>query len=179
MPKSISGRLCGCLLLFTLIASTAFAQNARDRVQFGKSLRIEAGEEASEVTCILCSIYLRGAAAGDVTAIGGSVYLDSGAAAGGDVVALGGDVRAQSGVAIGGDVTAIGGAVRRQPGTQIGGETTALEGRAWIFLIFGLPFVLLGVFVALVVWLVRYLVRPTPAPVTQIPSGWDQRRTGT
>ena len=47
MPKSISGRLCGCLLLFTLIASTSFAQKARDRVQFGKSLRIEAGEEAS------------------------------------------------------------------------------------------------------------------------------------
>jgi hypothetical protein len=179
MPKSLSGRLFGCLLMLTLAATTAFAQHARERVQFGRTLRIEAGEQSAEVTCIMCSIYLRGPVAGDVTAIGGSVYLETGSAAGGDVVALGGDIRAQSGVAIGGDVTAIGGTVRHQPDTQIGGETTALEGRTWIFLIFGLPFVFLGLFVALVVWLVRYLLRPTPVPVAQIPSGWDQRRTGT
>ena len=153
------------ITLLTLILSTQTAwSQSRDLVQFGRAIRVEAGKPVGDVTCIMCSIYLRGPVSGDVTAIGGSINLEAGVPVAGDVTAVGGDIRAQSGVAIEGDAVAIGGAVRRQSDTQIGGDVTALEGKGWLLLVFVVPFVMLGLLVALIVWGARYLFRsPTPA----------------
>ena len=61
------------------------------------------------MTCVGCSIYIRGQASGDVTAIAGSVFAESGASIAGDVTAMGGDARVESGAQVAGDLTAIGG----------------------------------------------------------------------
>lgn len=166
MLKIPSGRVVVSMFLLMLPATMAFAQN-RSIVQFGRTIRVEAGQPVGDVTCIMCSVYLHAPASGDVTAIGGSINLDTGVAVNGDVTALLGDIRTQSGVAIGGDATAIGGTIRRQPDTQIGGDATAMEGKGWFLLILVVPFVILGVMVALIVWLARYLFR---SPNTAVPA---------
>lgn len=160
MSKWTASTVVGLVTLL-LSSGTVFAQGP-DRVSFGRSIKIDSGTSAGDVTCILCSVYMRGQAAGDVTAIGGSVVLDSGASVGGDATAIGGDIRTQDGTSIGGDATAVGGAVRPRPTSHIGGETTSVEGKGWLLLIFVAPLVIFGMFVALVVWLVHWLRRPPP-----------------
>ena len=157
MLKLKLGRMIAASAILILTTTLASAQN-HSLVQFGRTIRVEAGQPVSDVTCILCSIYLRGPATGDITAIGGVPVA-------GDVTAIGGDIRAQSGVAISGDATAIAGAIRRQADTQIGGESTALEGKGWLFLIFVVPFIFLGAMLALIVWVARYLFRSPNTPV--------------
>ena len=164
MLKLKLGRMIAASVILVLTTTIASAQN-HSLVQFGRTIRVDAGQPVSDVTCILCSIYLRGPATGDITAIGGSINIEAGVPVAGDVTAIGGDIRAQSGVAIGGDATAIAGAIRRQPDTQIGGDSTALEGKGWLFLIFVVPFIFLGAVLALIVWLARYLFRSQNAPV--------------
>jgi hypothetical protein len=169
------GRLLPSLLILILTTTFASAQN-RSLVQFGRTIRVEAGQPVGEVTCIMCSVYLRAPVMGDVTTIGGSINLDTGVSVGGDVTALAGDIRTQSGVSIGGDATAIGGAIRRQSDTQIGGDATSMEGKGWLLLIFVVPLIILGLIVALIAWLVRYLLRsPTGPP--QMGSSFEQRST--
>jgi hypothetical protein len=165
--------------LFVLIFSTTLvsAQN-RSLVQFGRTIRVESGQPVADVTCIMCSVFLRGPATGDITALGGSITIESGVPASGDVTAIGGDIRIQAGAAIAGDVTAIGGAIRRASDSQIGGDVTSMEGKGWLLLIFVVPFLIFGLFVALVVWLVRYLFRsPTTAPGPMGPT-MNQHSTG-
>jgi hypothetical protein len=43
----------------------------------------------------------------------------------------------------------------------VGGDVTTFGGGAtlWLFIVFGLPFLLLGAFLALIVWLVRHFTR--------------------
>jgi hypothetical protein len=159
MPRKYSCVALAALAFCLFNSASASAQN-REIVHFGRAVHVPAGQAVSEVTCILCSIYLASPAAGDVTAIGGSISLESGASVGGDVTAIAGNIRAESGVSVGGDATAIGGSIKTQPGTQIGGERTSMEGKGWLLLIFVLPFIVLGAIIAGVVWLIRYLLRP-------------------
>jgi flagellar biogenesis protein FliO len=43
----------------------------------------------------------------------------------------------------------------------VGGDVTTFGGGAslWLFMVFGLPFLLLGAFIVLIVWLVRRFTR--------------------
>lgn len=158
MPRKYCCVALAVLAVCLLDSAVASAAN-REIVQIGRTVRVPAGQAVSEVTCIMCSIYLASPADGDVTSIGGSITLETGASVGGDVTAIAGSIRADSGVNVGGDATAIGGSIRTQPGTQIGGERTSMEGKGWVLLIFVLPFIVLGAFTAGVVWLIRYLLR--------------------
>jgi hypothetical protein len=155
------GRAASTLLACCLLGSSFAVAEAREIVQIGKTIHVRAGQSVSELTCILCSIYLASAADGDVTAVGGSITLENGASVGGDVTAIGGNIRAESGVSVGGDVTAVAGSLKTQPGTQIGGEQTAMEGKGWLLLIFVLPLIVLGAIIAGAVWLIRSLTRPS------------------
>jgi hypothetical protein len=150
------------LSLVSALAASAVAQGAHDRTQFGHDITIGADESASEATCFGCSVRIRGRVDGDVTTFGGSIVLERDGSIGGDTTTFGGNVRLDGGAKVKA-VTVFGGRVHRDPGAEVEGDITNFAGGAalWLFLIFGLPFVLLGAVIALIVWLVRRFTRPS------------------
>src|ERR1700689_1750861 len=160
-------RLSAWLLFVVAFTAISFADRsqdrAQDRTQVGHNISVGPGEEISDATCFGCSIRVRGHVSGDVTALGGSIIVEDGGQVSGDATAIGGGIRLDSGVTVHGDLTAIGGRLRRDPAASVGGEVSNLAGPGWIALIVLaalLPFVLFGLFVALIVWLIRRLLRP-------------------
>lgn len=154
------------LALFLLyVTASAFAENSRDRTQFGHDITVAPGEEVSQVTCFGCSVRVRGAVAGDVTTFGGGVVVEDQGQIGGDLTSFGGSLRLEKEANIGGDVTVFGGRIRRDDSAKIGGDVSTFTGTFWLLLIFGLPFVILGAFIALIVWIIRMAMhRGTPVP---------------
>lgn len=150
------------LLLLGTAMPSAFAKDTREYTQFGHDIRVAQGEKAAELTCFGCSIYVSGEVAGDVTAFSGNVVIQTGGSVAGDLTVFVGDVRLSEGSNIGGDLTTFGGSLHRQPGATVGGNTTTFQGRAWIWLMFGLPVLFLTGIVGLVVWLIQ---RRRPEPV--------------
>jgi cytoskeletal protein CcmA (bactofilin family) len=98
---------------------------------------------------------------GDVTAFGGSIIVEDQGKINGDATAFGGDIRLDKQVSVAGDVAVFGGHLRRDPAATIGGDATNFAGAGWMLLIFLLPIVVLGAFIAFVVWLIRRIMRPS------------------
>ncbi len=155
------GLTLACLLGFTAFATPALAAGSHERTQFGRDIVIESNEQVSEATCFGCSIRVRGHVATDATAFGGSVILEEGGQVATDATVFGGSVRLAPNTKVGGDVTVFGGRVDRDPAAAIGGDVAVFSGALWIFLIFGLPFVVLGGLIALIIWVVRRLTQPS------------------
>lgn len=126
-------------------------------------IRVEPGDKVGDVSCLNCSVYIRGQVTGDVFALHGNVVVESGGSVAGDVSTLIGDVRIESSSNIGGDISAIGGAVRRQPQATVGGDVSAMEGTGTMLLIFFLPLAMLAAMVAFIIWLVQRNRRPATA----------------
>ena len=160
-------RLTLFLILSALALSIpAFADDSRDRTQFGHDIVVSSTDKATDVTCFGCSIYIRGQVASDVTAFGGSVVIEENGQVVGDTTVFGGDLRLDNGAEVRG-VTVFGGKVHRDPGATVSGDVTTFAGGAalWLFVVFGLPFVFLGALIALIIWLVRRYSRPSmPMP---------------
>jgi len=156
--------VCGALILTLALSISAFAEKDRDRTQFGHNITVEPDEEVNEVTCFGCSVRVQGHVAGDVTTFGGTVILENKAEVGGDTTTFAGDIRLARETKVGGDVTVFGGKVRRDPQAAIGGDVTNLSGPGWILLVFVLPLVVMGAFLALIAWLILRLVRRQAAP---------------
>jgi hypothetical protein len=162
-------RWIDCFLLVLALGVPAFADGSHDRTQFGHDVTIGAGETVAEVTCFSCSVRVRGHVDGDVTTFAGSVAVERDGVIGGDTTTFGGDVRLDEGANVK-DLTVFGGRIRRDSGASVGGDVTTFGGGAglWLFIVFGLPFLVLGGFFALIVWLVRRFSRravPVPARV--------------
>ncbi|HSY90967.1 MAG TPA: polymer-forming cytoskeletal protein [Candidatus Binatus sp.] len=159
-------RLLPVCLLFCLALSTgASAREARDRTQVGGNIIVGPGEEVGDATCFGCSIRIRGHVSSDATAFGGSIIVEDQGRVDGDVTAFAGGVRIGNQGSVKGDVTVFGGRIQRDPAATVGGDVTTMGGPGWIVLILGAPLFFFGLFVALVVWIVRRLLRPT-VPVT-------------
>jgi hypothetical protein len=158
MPHRIPRLLLACLLCCVALPSIAFADN--DRTQVGNNINIGPGEEVGEATCFGCSVHVRGRVAGDVTTFGGSIVIEGDGQVGGDVTAFAGGIRLDHDVKVDGDVTVFGGRIHRDPLSSIGGDVTTMSGAGWIFLIFVMPLIVFGLFVWLVVWVIRRLLRP-------------------
>jgi len=147
------------------LSITAFADGSQDRTQFGHDITVGPGEEVSEVPCFGCSVRIRGRVAGDVTTFGGGVAVEDQGQVGGDLTSFGGNLRLEKEANIGGDVTIFGGRIHRDDSAKIGGDVSIFSGTFWLLLIFGLPFVILGAFIALIVWIIRMVMRPaSPVP---------------
>jgi hypothetical protein len=154
-----------CTLAIFLTPSTLLAAQANpDRFQINHDIRIKPDDKVGDVTCLNCSIYVRGQVSGDVTTINGNVVAEQGAAIGGDVTAVSGSVRLENGTQVGGDLVAIGGTVHRDRQATVAGGVTSMGGGGWIFVIFLLPFAFLGGIVALIIWLIRRSREPAPVP---------------
>jgi hypothetical protein len=147
------------VVLVVALSSAAFAD--RDRTQVGHTINIGPDEEVGDATCFGCSIRVRGHVSGDVTAFGGSVVVEEQGQIGGDATIFGGDIRIDKAAKIARDVTVFGGRIRRDPAAAVGGDVTTMGGPGWIFLIFLIPLIFLGLFIALIVWIIRRLLRPS------------------
>lgn len=152
-----------------MMPSAMLAAANPDRVQFGHDIRIEGNDRVADVTCIGCSVHVRGHVSGDVTAIAGSISAEQGASIAGDVTTVGGSARIENGAQVGGDVTTIGGSLRRDPQATIAGDVTTLGGGGWVFGIFLLPFLFVGGIIALIIWLIQRSRRPAPVPTYTLP----------
>jgi hypothetical protein len=145
--------------LLVLLSAAAFADG--DRTQVGHNIRIGPDEQVNGATCFGCSIEVRGRVTGDVTAFGGNIVVEDQGQIGGDATVFGGNIRIEKQVKVGGDLTVLGGRIRRDPASSVGGDVTTVGGPGWMFLIFLLPLIFLGLFVALIVWLIRRMMRPS------------------
>jgi len=152
------------VLLCLALSIPAFAKNNPSYTQFGHNINIGPSEAVGELTCFSCSIRVRGQVAGDVTTFGGSIVIEDQGQVAGDVTTFGGDIRLDRGVKIAGDATVFGGQIRRDSGATISGDVTSMGGHGWLVPIVLIPFVVLGLLVAFVIWLVQRVRRPsTPA----------------
>ena len=142
------------------LSVTALAKGNPSYTQVGHTINVGPSDEVGDLTCFGCSIHVRGLVAGDVTAFGGSITIEDQAQVSGDVTAFAGDLRLTKNVKVDGDATVFGGQLRRDPEASVGGDVTSMGGRGWIMLIFFTPLVVLGLFVALVIWLVQRVRRP-------------------
>ena len=151
-----------CRKLFAVLAlsAVAFASAPRDRTQFGHQITVESHEEVSDATCLGCTVRVRGHVVGDVTTFGGSIIVEDQGEISGDSTTFGGNIRLGKGARAKGDVTVFGGRINRDQEATIGGDVANFGGTIWLLLIFGLPLLLFGAFIALIVWLVRRLLRP-------------------
>lgn len=142
------------------LSVTAFSKDNPSYTQVGHTITVGPSDEVGDLTCFGCSIYVRGLVAGDVTAFGGNVTIEEQAQVSGDVTAFAGDLRLTRNVKVDGDATVFGGQFRRDPQASVGGDVTSMGGRGWITLIFLAPLLVLGLVVALVIWLVQRIRRP-------------------
>ena len=163
---SLSRLLTAFVIAVLTFSLPAFAGGSHDRTQFGHDVTVGADEEVTEVTCFGCNVRVRGNVAGDVTTFGGTILVEDGGEIGGDLTSFGGDVRLDSGAKVQ-SMTVFGAKIRRDPGASVSGDVTTFAGGAalWLFLILGLPFLILGSITALIVWLVRRFSQPR-LPVT-------------
>ncbi len=164
MTRFSSLRASGIVAILLVPSLMQAAETHPDRFQMNHDIRIQPDEKVGDVTCIGCSVYVRGQVSGDVTTIAGSVVAESGASIAGDVTAIGGNARLEGGTQVAGDLTTIGGALRRDPQAAVAGDVTNMGSRGWIFLIFLLPFAFLGGIIALIIWLIQRSRRPTQVP---------------
>jgi hypothetical protein len=143
----------------------SWAKVTPEYTQFGHDINIGASDEVDEVTCFACSVRIRGHVEGDVTTFGGNVIIEDRGEVSGEVTTIGGNVQLDEASSIAGDVTVLGGQLRRPPEARIAGDITTMAGRGWLVLIFLVPLMILGAFVALVVWVIRRLFRPVAPAV--------------
>jgi hypothetical protein len=164
-PRCRYSLLSTCVLICFTLSTAAFAASNPDRTSWGHNISIGPTEEAAELTCFGCSIRVRGQVTGDVTAFFGNVVIEDQGQVGGDVTVFGADVRIDQAVKVAGDLTVLGGEVRRSPQASIGGDVTNIGGRGWIIPILLAPFAILGLLIALVVWIIQRARRPSIPPV--------------
>jgi len=160
-----SSRLHICLLTVLAVSGLAFADRSHDRTELGHNINIRPGEQVTDATCFGCTIRVRGHLSGDATTFGGSIIVEDGGKVDGDATTFAGNIRLAESTAVSGDVTVFGGEVRRDASATIGGDVTDFRGHALMLVIFVVPFVVFGLFVAGLVWLIRRLLRPAPAAV--------------
>ncbi len=154
-------RLMPCFVVLAALPLPALANGSHDRTQFGREIVVGANDNAGDVTCFGCSVRVRGHVTGDVTTFGGTVIVEQDGQIAGDTTVFGGDLRIDAGSVLQG-VTVFGGRFRRGPSAAVQGDITTFGGGAplWLFIVFGLPFVVLGALIALIAWIVRRFRRP-------------------
>jgi hypothetical protein len=151
--------LIGAILLGSL---PAHADNPSDRVHFGESIYVPAGEEAHDVVCFLCSVEIDGTVHGDVVSFFGHVKVRGHAER--DVVNLVGYVDVAEGATIGRDCVVLGGSLHTHDAGAVGRDSVVI-----LPIVFIIPLALLALPIWLVIRLFRRprMVYPPPGYVPQ------------
>jgi len=84
-------------------------QDGDNKVQFGKSMHIEANEVVGDAVVIGGSLRIDGRVRGDAVAVGGSVTIEQSGIVNGDAAAIGGTVEVKPGGKLDGEKTTVGG----------------------------------------------------------------------
>jgi hypothetical protein len=164
MPIKSARTILRILAVLALLAAPALGQKGSDRLQFNHDIFVNPEQKSGDLTCVNCSIFVRGEVAGDVTVVHGNVVVEQGSQVAGDVTVVLGDLRLQSAAHVAGDVTTVAGTVRREPQASVAGDVTSLGGGVWIILIFLLPLAFVGGMIAMIVWLIARARRPSAVP---------------
>lgn len=155
-------RLAASVIILSMcLPGIALATDSSDVTQIGHNISIGPNQNVGELTCIGCSIRVRGQVAGDVTTVAGNIVLEQGAQVAGDVTAVAGSLRLDQNAKIAGDATVVGGELRRDPMAMVSGDVTSVGGAGWIVPIVLAPFIFLGLLIALIIWLVQRARRPS------------------
>jgi hypothetical protein len=158
--RFLSAFAAPCLAILLLLTGVAFAKDNPSITQFGHNISVGPNDKVGELTCFGCSIHIRGQVAGDVTAFAGSIVIEDQSQVAGDITAFGGDVRLDGGVKVAGDTTVFAGQIRRGPQVTMSGDVTTMGGRGWLVPMLLFPFVMLGLLIAFVIWLVQRARKP-------------------
>src|SRR5436853_7488110 len=95
------------VLSLTITASAyAFAGPNPERFQLNHDIRIGPDDNPGDVTCINCSVYVRGHVAGHIFTLNGNIVFKPEAQNGCDLVTLGVDVRLERVTQVRGDIHA-------------------------------------------------------------------------
>ncbi len=105
------------LLLATGVLSATRAHASADRVSFLNDIHVAQAEEADDVVCFLCSIYIEGPVHGDVVSFAGGVKAN--APVHGDVATFLGGVDLGDDANLNGDLVVFGGRVHRADNARI------------------------------------------------------------
>ena len=162
----LSSLKCACLIAALMIVPIAAmgrsdTSHAAERTQTNRDIWVQPGEKAGDLACLNCSVHVRGEVSGDVAAIHGNVIVEPQAEISGDIASFFGDVQVENDAHVAGDVAAMGGTIRRDPRGAIGGNQATFP-RILFLLIMLAPLVVLGLIVALIVWLVQRRRQPMP-----------------
>src|SRR5437879_13588279 len=164
MLRSLS-RLAILLIVPSIaLPALGFAEHTHERFQMNRDIHVEQNDKTGDLTCLNCSVYIRGEVAGDIFTLNGRVVLEQGAQVSGDVSTLIGDVRLDDGAKIAGDVAAIGGNVRRSPQATITGDVSSMGGAGWVILRLEWPLLVVAGLMALWGGLFGRPPRPSPFP---------------
>lgn len=150
------------IALLTLIVAAPAALFAGDRVQIGRSITVEQGEEIDDGVCIGCSIRLDGTAKGDLVAVGGSLVING--TVKGDAVAVGGSAIMGEDAMVDGDMTVVGGSLARHPGSTVRGSIAMQSAGPVLLILILIPLIPVILVILLIVWLMKRNQRP-PAPL--------------
>src|ERR1700744_1350675 len=126
-----------CFALFLAAIYVPRAHAPADRVSFMHDIVIDAGEDADDAVCFLCSIRVNGKVNGDAVAFLGSIHLTGEIT--GAVVSFLGNVAMGVPSRIGGDCVVFGGPLRRNGNTAINGDTVQFP-----FIVIMMPFIILA-----------------------------------
>jgi hypothetical protein len=162
MSTSRSLRIAVTSVSILILAVAASAKDNPEYTHIGHNITIDADQQAGDVTCVACNVYIRGQISGDATTLGGSIFIEDHGQVAGDVTTVAGSLRLDSPAKIGGDATVVGGEMRRIAGAEVAGDVTHVGGfrGLWLLLIFVLPLAILGGIIALIIWIVGRLTVP-------------------
>lgn len=160
MPKLLLAAALFLLILTPLVRAES------NRASFGSDITIPEGEDAGNVACAFCSIYVHGEVRGNAAVFFGNIKVDSSHGIGGNVAMLGGDLDLASDAQVGGNVAIAGGNTNLAPAAEIHGNRAVLPGRLWALVPFAPLLILIGI-----IWLIVYLVRRNRYQFPVYPNG--------
>jgi hypothetical protein len=158
------------LLTFLVVttATTAFAKghSDNDRAAFGSAITVPEGQTVGDIACAFCSVHIRGDVGGDVAVFWGSVKVEPGHSIGGDAAIAGGDLHLGEGATVNGDVAIVAGNTDLAEGAAIHGDRAVIPPPLGTLILFS-PLIVL----ALLIWLIVYLVRRSRYRFPAYPQG--------
>jgi len=103
------------------------SKRGEDRFVTVGSDRVGADEVVHDLVVMGGAVEVEGTVTGDLTVLGGSATVRSGAEVLGDAVAIGGSLDIEDGAHVAGDVGVVGGSLRRGEKARVGGRSTEIH----------------------------------------------------
>lgn len=137
------------------LTAAAMAQSG-DEAAYGRTITVGPGETHGDVSCVRCTVYVRGRVNGDIAVVDGRLVVEGTVTH--DIAVFWGDIRLGDGASVGGDVASLGGTVKRSPTAVVKGDVASMGRGAFLAAVIGC-FVFAAVVIVLFIWFLVWLVR--------------------